>query len=173
MLRALSPEETIRTVVLHRPEVDEEQARLLAALSEGRPGIALALLDQGGIELFRTMLSLLGSLPKLDVPELHSHADKLAQGGGSAFGVFTSLLAWWLARFVRFAVSGQPVSPELIPREGELVARLAAGAPLDRWCEVWERVARLVAQAEGLNLDRRQVLLDIFFGLQATFRPAA
>ncbi|HSJ96070.1 MAG TPA: GAF domain-containing protein [Myxococcota bacterium] len=43
----------------------------------------------------------------------------------------------------------------------EALGRLAAGRPLDRWGSLWEKVARLAAAVDGLNLDRRQALLHM------------
>jgi DNA polymerase-3 subunit delta' len=45
--------------------------------------------------------------------------------------------------------------------------RLAAAGSLDRWIELWEKVNRALAEAEALNLDRKQVVLNAFSGLQA------
>jgi DNA polymerase III subunit delta' len=35
---------------------------------------------------------------------------------------------------------------------------------------VWEKVARLFAQADGLNLDKKQVVLDAFLELEGAAR---
>ena len=50
------------------------------------------------------------------------------------------------------------------------MARLAAAGDLDRWIEVWEKTSRLIASADGVNLDRKQVLLSAFTSLQQAGR---
>jgi DNA polymerase-3 subunit delta' len=35
---------------------------------------------------------------------------------------------------------------------------------------VWEKVGRLFAQAESVNLDRKQVVLNAFFALESAAR---
>ena len=48
--------------------------------------------------------------------------------------------------------------------------RLAGRRCLDQWVEVWEKVTRLFAQADGLNLDRKQVVLGAFLALEGAAR---
>ncbi len=48
--------------------------------------------------------------------------------------------------------------------------RLAARRGLDQWVEVWEKLTHLFAQAEGINLDRKQVVLNAFFALEEAAR---
>ena len=173
-LRPLSVEDTVRVIGSNRPEIDPEQQILLARLAEGRPGLALRLAEEGGAAVFDQLLQLLRQLPSCDVPLLHATAEKLARASDKdMFQTFTSLLSWWLGRFVRLTALRAEPWEELVPGERALTERLAEGASLDRWCEVWEKVAGLVARADSLNLDRRQVVLDIFFSLQAAFRPVA
>ena len=48
--------------------------------------------------------------------------------------------------------------------------RLDGRRGLDQWVEVWENITRLFAQADGLNLDRKQVVLGAFFALEGAAR---
>ena len=36
--------------------------------------------------------------------------------------------------------------------------------------EVWEKVTRLIAQADGINLDRKQVVLGAFHAMERATR---
>ena len=40
--------------------------------------------------------------------------------------------------------------------------QLSALGGLDQWVEVWEKITRLFGQADGINLDRKQVMLNAF-----------
>jgi hypothetical protein len=40
-----------------------------------------------------------------------------------------------------------------------------AGVPLERWAEVWEKLNESLELAEGLNLDRKQLVLSTFMNL--------
>ena len=172
-LQPLTAEIVARLLRERRPDLGEEAGLLLARLAEGSPGRALALAAEGGDELFRTLLTLLESLPGLDAQSVHATAERLgARKAEPAFRTFADLLSWWLGRLVRCAATATPPEPELLPGEGRLIGRMATTAPLDRWCELWEKIGHLVARADALSLDRRQVILDVFFGLQAVMRPA-
>ena len=59
---------------------------------------------------------------------------------------------------------------EIVRGELDGMRRLAARRPLDQWVEVWEKTVRLFAQADGLNLDRKQVVLGAFLALEGAAR---
>jgi hypothetical protein len=64
-----------------------------------------------------------------------------------------------LSRLTNVAVGRQDAA--LFADEHDLLGRLAAGRPLDRWGSLWEKVARLATAVDSLNLDRRQALLHM------------
>ena len=47
-----------------------------------------------------------------------------------------------------------------------LMERLGQAAGLDRWFEVWEKINRLLDKTEHANLDRKQVVLNVFLTLE-------
>lgn len=169
------PEAEVAEVIgLRLPEIGAEERAQLASLAEGSPGRALSLAAEGGLELLSDMLSVLETLPALDVAAAHSLAEKAgARGKEAAYATLTDLMGWWLARLVRGAGQGDggSVAP-LNPAETALRARLSAAAPLDRWAAMWEKTAQLFRQAAAINLDRKQVVLQVFMDLQATIGPA-
>ncbi len=153
----------------HRPELDDAAVEALAALAEGSPGRALALAELGGVELLGELLALFDQLPKLDTEALHRLADRLARpAAAEGYRTATGLLVWWLARLVRLG-AGAPAD-EVAPGEGALIRRLVNGSSLESWLEVWDKVSRLVAQAESKNLDRKQVVMSAFFAIETAAR---
>ena len=54
--------------------------------------------------------------------------------------------------------------------ERDLMARLSGATGLDRLLEVWEKISRLLARAESANLDRKQVVIDLFLSLEKSVR---
>src|SRR5690606_22295180 len=152
-----------------------EDGRLLARLSEGAPGRAVDLAEQGGIELYRDLCGLVATLPDLDRAHLHATADRLSgPNGEAAYRTYMQLLKWWLNRFVRAAATG---------REDALAADLAAAGAgpatgaiaaaqrgLEPWLKAWENIDELVGRADSVNLDRKQVVLSTFFQLSAAAR---
>lgn len=175
-LKPLPDAEIIRLIGRYRPDVAGEDARALALLAEGSIGRALELAASGGLDLYRTLLKLLQGLPELDGPALHAFADRLARAGADdAYRTVAELLTQWLARMINRAARGATMEAEgnwaeIVPGEARGMRRLAARRGLDQWVEVWEKIARLFAQADGLNLDRKQVVLGAFFALEGAAR---
>ena len=152
----------------HHPEISAEDALLLARLAEGSAGRALALAQEGGIELHRDVESLLQSLPKIDVVGLHAFSDRLARSGAEeTFATAMELLRWWLSRLIRVR-AGQGPGPQA--PEAAWIPSLALAASLDRWLQVWEKISRLLARTESVNLDRKQVVLNVFLALEDAVR---
>jgi len=150
----------------HHPELDPGEAAALARLADGSIGRALALADQGGLALYRELIEMLTTLPRLDVPRLHRLAEKWGQGRDpAAFRTGMELLVWWLGRFVRTGCTGRPL-PEVVPGEGALAERLLAGRPLAQWLGLWEKISLLFARTEAANLDRKQAVLSAFLDLE-------
>ena len=170
---ALDPltENTIADLLADRaPDVGEEDRKVLSTLADGSFGRALAMANEGGVEVFRDLIAALSPLPDLDLATLHEFGDRLARRSADAsFRLFTELLVWWLARFVRHAASNTTLTP-FVAGEGELARRLAERGNLEQWVDVWEKVASFLARAEVINLDRKQVILIVFHALSETAR---
>ena len=147
------------------------ERRVLGLLAEGSPGRAAALAEQGGVQLYRRLIGLVGALPALDVRPLHELADGLSgRDGVDRLRTLAELILWWLGRSIRAAARGElRTMEEVVPGE-RASAALLEGAALDRWVGVWENLRRSFADADGLNLDPRQVLIGAFAALQEAAR---
>ena len=170
MLPLKALEESLITELLqtYRPDLSDNARTALAALGEGSIGRALDLAAGDGVALYKAMSVLLMRLPELDAEALHGFADRVARlGAEDSFGLLAELLPAWLARLVSEGAQGEgAVSAE----ERALMRRLAGRRGLDQWVEVWEKLTHLFAQAEGINLDRKQVVLNAFFALEDAAR---
>ena len=163
------PDTTVQQLLqTYAPDLGAGEAATLVRLSEGSIGRALEMLDEGGLDVYGEVLELLRSLPRLDSIKLHKLGDKLARRDAeTAFRSVNELLQWTFSRVIRVAATGNPGSI-LSETELGLVNRLSELATLDRWLEVWEKVTRLLERAEGANLDRKQVILNVFHALGQT-----
>jgi len=154
----------------YRPELAPADARRLAALAHGSIGQALALATAAGLDLYRSLFKLLERLPELDGEALHGFAERIARGDGEdSFALMAALLPGWLARMVVREAGGAEEEAAL-PGEAQAMRRLASRRSLDRWVEVWENLGHLFDEADGINLDRKQVVLNAFFALEAAAR---
>ena len=171
------PEETVRAVLQQAaPEMPDADRHLLARLAEGSLGRALALLDDDGLALYRTLIDMLATLPEPDLVAVHALGDRLsAPGSDRAWQTTTELLLGWLERLVRANVRpdwpGDPTDDDLTGGDAMVMRRLAESHGLDRLLELWDKTSHLVARTEGANLDRKQTVLAVFAALAAGFRP--
>ena len=96
----------------------------------------------------------------------NAFGDALARDrSGNGFLLMGELFRWWLARLVRAAAGGRIGGSgwsEIFPGETALAQRLAQWQAPDRWAEDWEQIGRLLDRGESVNLDRKQMLLNLF-----------
>ena len=162
--------DTIVTRLLneHHPEMSPQDAAALTQLSEGSIGRALDLELEGGLELYLDLLNLLETLPQLDISALHTLAAKLGRAGGdAAFHTFGNLLLGWLGRLILSASKGDYGEQG---KEQVLNQRLAASSSLASWLEVWDKITHLLARTDAINMDRRQMIINIFLALEKAAR---
>jgi DNA polymerase-3 subunit delta' len=147
----------------HHPDMGSAELQGLAALGEGSIGRALALHEQGGMDLYGSMVGLLNGLPKLPGSALHDFAEKIGRQADSV-SLFGELFAGWLAQAARRAAGGKGV--EVVAGEGDLQRRLVSRVGLERWTALWERISGLFDRADAVNLDGKQVILNAFLTVE-------
>jgi DNA polymerase-3 subunit delta' len=171
LLRPLSAADVVKLLGIYRPDLEAAEAAALAQLGEGSIGAALALADGGGVEFHGEIQGLLANLPALDLVALDKLATRVAKGGAvDLFPIVAGRVCGWLARLIRAASTGRDDGSG---PDRAAVERLARAASLDRWLEVWEKTRGLLARAESANLDRKQVIFELFFFLWSAARPGS
>jgi DNA polymerase-3 subunit delta' len=146
----------------HGEPASDEDITLAAALADGSLRRAILLLEEDGLAIYRSFIRLASRLPDLDVGALHAFAESVTgRGADDAYRAFLDLLGDWLGRRVRQAPEPDPAAA---------VPATLTGVPLARWAEVWENARQSAAEAEDLNLDRKQVVLSIFMTLARATR---
>ena len=154
----------------YRPGLADADRTTLVRLAEGSIGRALELDARGGAELYGEILQLLGQLPRLDVPAVHSFAERMARRGvdgedaAAGFRTTIELLTDWTARLVKFTVGAMPTIGW--EQEKPLLSRLTPRGPLP-WLEAGDCIRRLGSATDGLNLDRKQALIAAFVAVEA------
>lgn len=169
-LNTLSTDQVMMLLAHLAPDIPRHDAALLAKLADGSIGRALALAEEGGIDLYREVTTLLDSLPNLNHLALHALGDRMGRAqGGQAFETVTDILRWWFARFLRYgATGGQGVGFEA--EETAVMDRLLAARGLDRWLGLWEKITDLFGRTGAVNLDEKQVVLNAFLMMEDTAR---
>ena len=171
-LPPLADDIVVRLLGDHAAEVKEQERVALARLAEGSIGRALELAGAGSLELYSEMVSVLATLPELDMARLHGFAERFARRGEEANAAWRSLnylFDGWLKGLARQSALGGEAAP-VVPAERGLQTRLLAAASLDRWIAAWEKAAELLSGADRVNLDRKQTVLGSFLVLQSAMR---
>ncbi|MEQ8248636.1 MAG: DNA polymerase III subunit delta' [Alphaproteobacteria bacterium] len=161
-LRPLSAEVVSAILATRLTDYTDEERLALTVLADGSAGRALALAAQGGLDLYRELVSLLTPLPELDVAGIHALGDRVARRGQEAtYRTFIDLLLDWLSRMVRAgAEERRPV--QILGDERAVIDRLwQAGRPRG-WLEAWDSIRELTERADAVNLDRKQVVINVF-----------
>lgn len=171
-LRPLAERDIVAILGRQRPDLAAAEAAALARLADGSAGRALALAEAGGLGLDSEFLRLVADLPRLDIPAVHALGDRLTRPNAEAsYTALAELVAWWLRRLIGIAGGAAAPAAEFAPGEAAQLAALAARHGLDRWLDLWEKITRLFARADGNGLDRKQVLIGAFLALQSAARP--
>ena len=119
----------------------------LTALAEGSVRRAIECIENNGLEVHRQFRSLADAFPRLDRPRLYRFADAVAgRKGADSFDLCADLARGWLSEHMRLTL-----------RSG--VDRL------NGYAVAWETVNRIVAETDGINLDRRQAVISMMQSL--------
>lgn len=121
----------------------------LARIADGSLRSAIALLSGDGLQIARGLRNLADNPSQLDLAAVHALADLVsARGQTDNWESFQHVLDVWLHERMRRDVQNGVKSAY-------------------RYVELWQRTAGAIRDAEALNLDRKQVVLDFFFALRA------
>jgi DNA polymerase-3 subunit delta' len=170
-LHLLSEEEIVTWVAHAMPDIGNTDRRALARLADGSIGRAAMLAQNDGISIWRNLITLLKPLPKqLDLLAVYQLTDHLATHAEySSYQVTVELLLRWLRQLVRLAATGE-LPAEVIDGEVENLRRLGMIHGLGHWLSLWDKITELFVHSESVNLDRQQVILQLFTVLETTVR---
>ena len=169
-LRPLSDSQVSQVIDTHpaASDIPAEDLAIIARMAEGSPGRALALIERGGLAAYRELLDLMATLPDINIDRLLNLADGFGSAKGEgAYRTHTELLQWWLTSLVRSGARRNDAA--ILPEEREIRARLLDRG-LDPWLSVWEKTRDLFARTDRVNLDRKQVVLNVYFALAEAAR---
>lgn len=164
-LRPLREPQVLNLLSRYSPDLDPKDAAALAVLGDGSIGRALELAGEGGVDLFRGVMTLLADVPKLNAGKLHALSDQAMRG--DAFRTLSGLLSWWLARMTAAGARGMiDGMSEIVPGERTLARRLLAAAPPATWAEVWDKIGHLARRTDAINLDKKRSLMLMLWAIE-------
>ncbi len=152
-----------------RDAPDTATLQAILPLARGSTGRALQLLEGGGGKIHERFIKLIGQLPRLDHQEIHKLTDELtSRGADGAYELFFELAGESIARIVGHAATGEGA----FGAESEIAQRLQGPRALAQFAGLWETIQREKAEADALNLDRKNLVLGTFFRLEEAARQA-
>jgi DNA polymerase-3 subunit delta' len=148
-LAPLAEADMMRALSLYLPSMPEADCRALLAISEGSPGRALALAEEGGLKLAGMVNEVLQAGPSIALTRAYEMSDSLREQ--APFETFMALLHRGIATAVGAYVRGtaDPTQRALIETRDPA-----------RWADIAQRLAQLTVETEFSNMDRRQALIS-------------
>jgi hypothetical protein len=138
----------------------------LLGVADGSVRRAITFSALGGTALHERVVKLLGLLPRVDWPTVHSLSDELAPVAAEAkFDAFFDILFAQLGRAIRARAAGAGE-----PRDLALATRLIKPETLPRWVDTWSGLQTALAEGLAINIDRKTLVLAAVTRLEATAR---
>jgi len=151
----------------HMPLPDEAVLEQSVALAQGSPGTALRLLAGDGVAIYESVCRLVEQMPDPDYGPAHDLAATVTGArNDERYGLFHAVLSDLLQRLISHVATGRA----LPRREEAIAARLITTDSLAQWAALWETLQRDKAQGDTLNLDRKALVLDCLFRIDALSR---
>jgi DNA polymerase-3 subunit delta' len=160
-LAGLSQATLIDLLEKYSPDLPKADRIAAARLANGSIGKALQLIEEEGIDLYRTVLRLLATLPNCEWGEIHKFGEQLAAPAAeSSYRLFSEFLPAWLLRLVKAGVglSQEPVLSE----ETSLWEKLGRSGSLEQWINACEKITSRLAATDHANLDRKLAVWSVF-----------
>jgi DNA polymerase III subunit delta' len=130
----------------------------LQRLSGGSPGVALRLLENDGLQLYRDFTSLMQTPPRALPEALLRFVGNGGKQEQERFNLVAGFCQDWLQRLVHLQATGE--AREVLAGEGQLLRRMAMLKPVDRWFELMEACQTRWQTASQASLDKRLVLMN-------------
>jgi len=170
-LRPLALETVIELLGRYAPDLPPDEAARLAALADGSIGRALDLHGAGGLALFDEISGLVAGMPAINTPALHDLAGRVGRAGAdAAFVTALDLFRWWVRRLILGRAAQRIDAAGADPAVAEALGRLASNVDLGRLLAFRDQAEGWMARVDGLNMDRRQTVLNLFLGLAGAVR---
>jgi DNA polymerase-3 subunit delta' len=149
----------IESLARWSPGLTDEQRRAVALLARGSLGRALEFVGDDWLALYRRLAECLGGEPvdRFALHELSVELARRAEQRGFAGPLW--LVQTFLGRLVAAALGR--LGPAVFAAESAALQHTVGRHPLERWAALWEKIGRLAAAVDRLNLDRGQALLHI------------
>jgi DNA polymerase III subunit delta' len=160
----------VETILSTRfPDLGDDQLKALARLADGAPGQAISFAAGDGLMLYERLIGLMAALPRPGTAEVHKFAQDLgAAKADKKYRIFKDQILALLARLVRAGAEGVPYR-EVMAADAQIGAHINAGISTARLLDIWRGLDQGFRLADGLHMDRKQLILNMFEELKSAF----
>jgi DNA polymerase-3 subunit delta' len=138
-------------------ELSPDDLSLVSELSGGSVRRAITLANGRGIELYRRFTSIISHRGEVPWDQVHALAGELAPAeSNDRYRLLLDIVEDTLSRRLR---------GEMPPANASATASGQQPHDLARLADVWEKINRSAQLADAWNLDRKQVILNLFLSL--------
>ncbi len=163
-LKMLDDADFEQALSLRFPDMESRRLEALWQLSGGSPGVAATYEEQGALELYVEMLTLMSRLPQLDTLALHAFADSVSGAKSHArFQVFIELALIILERLCKVSAGVNRFG--LCVEEKTLLTPILALHPPAMWAVKWQQACDQFLLSQRLHLDYKQVVIAFFHSI--------
>lgn len=140
----------------------------LTKLSAGSIGEAVRILNIQGLTLYKSIIDIFGSLPRLDSKKVQAVANKFSgRETSSEFELFISLFETALSRLALSGAKDKHFDYIESFREFEVFKRLSSNhLAAKKWAELTQTVSQRLRHGHSVNLDPATLILDTFFKIE-------
>lgn len=130
----------------------------------------MRLIRLDGLKLYEQLITLMGTMPRLDHGAAIKLADGLAARGNEAkLELFETLLDLALARMARQGSIGQPAALPATGHESQVFDKLAPDPWTARkWADAAQDLLARFRHGRAVNLDPSALILDTLFRMNST-----
>ncbi len=154
----------------HAPDLASAARPPIISMARGSIGRALELADGEWLDRYEKVVRTLAADPP-DLLAIDDLASALAKWSAKeGFPAVMDLIQTVFGRII--AAATDRLDAPLFNDELEAVKRLAARQGLDRWAGLWEKIGRLSAAVDGINLDHAQALAQILSAMASPPKAA-
>ncbi|MGI4850949.1 MAG: AAA family ATPase [Janthinobacterium lividum] len=143
------------------PSMSMTEQDLYQVYAMGCPGRMTSFMTLGGRQFYQEFLKIMTSVIKDDVRPAISFVDKMPtqENPELFYEAFQQFFIWWLGHFLISShqkLLGQTEETKIINQFQQKHKQLF-------WLNFWQHTVQLLAQTEEISLDRRAVLMSLFY----------
>ncbi len=168
-LKPLSPEDIAKSLEAAEIDLSDINPSALAVLASGSVGEAVKLMNLSGLEMFKKILEIFETLPRLDNKKAIALSETFSGTDNSAsFEFFISLVVLALSRLTLIGTKADGKAGTTIFNEATVFRRLCPNHHTAiRWAELTQELSERLRHGHAVNLDPAALILDTFFQIEA------